>query len=117
MLPTVGQDDRPVVVSLSPHLVETQSSVSGTSSFWSSVAQCTNSLAFHDALRIVSKSPFCSIQNPSTGLPVLAIPSTTCLVHSGSIPITTTAATLGFAPVPMIVRKCTSRSSPNCSRP
>ena len=117
MLPTVGQLDRPVVVSLSPHLVETQSSVSPHSSFCCSVAQWTNSLAFQLAWRMVSKSPFCSIEKPSTGLPVLAMPSTITWVHSGSMPITTTAATFGLAPVPMMVRKCRSRSSPNCSRP
>ena len=38
---------------------------------------------------MVSKSPFCSMEKPVTGLPVLAMPSTITLVHSGSIPITT----------------------------
>ncbi len=117
MLPTVGQDPKPVVVSNSPHLVEIHRSLTGHGSFCSSVAQWTNSLAFQLALRIVSKSPFCSIEKPATGLPVSAMPSTITLVHSGSMPMTMQAATLGLAPVPIIVRKCRSRSSPNCSRP
>ena len=117
MLPTVGQEESPVVVSDSPHLVETQRSATGQGSLESSVAQWTNSLAFQLAWRMVSKSPFCSIENPATGLPVSAMPSTITWVHSGSIPITTQAATLGLAPVPIMVRKCRSRSSPNCSRP
>ncbi len=57
------------------------------------------------------------MENAATGLPVLAMPSTTRGVQFGSMPMTTTAATLAFAPVPIIVRKCSSRSSPNCSRP
>ena len=51
------------------------------------------------------------------GLPVAAIPSTTFCVQPSSIPITTTAATFGLQPVPIKVRKCNSRSAPNCSRP
>ena len=66
---------------------------------------------------MVFRSPFCSIDNPETGFPVSAMPSTTRWVHSGSIPITTTAATFALLPVPIKVRKCTSRSSPNCKRP
>ena len=57
-----------MVVSLSPHLVETHRSVSGQTSFCSSVAQWTYSLAFQLAWRIVSKSPFCSIENPEVHL-------------------------------------------------
>ena len=34
---------------------------------------------------------------PTTGLPVLAMPSTTRLVQPSSMPITTTAATFGFS--------------------
>ena len=34
--------------------------------------------------------------NPATGLPVVAMPSTTRLVHSSSMPMTTTAATFGL---------------------
>jgi hypothetical protein len=34
-----------------------------------------------------------------------AMPSAIRLVQPGSMPITTTAATLGLAPVPMMVRK------------
>ena len=45
MLPTVGQEARPVVVSLSPHLVETQSSAMSHSSRCSSDAICTYCLA------------------------------------------------------------------------
>ena len=66
---------------------------------------------------IVFRSPFCSIEKPATGLPVSAMPSTMRLVQPGSMPMTTQAATLGLAPVPIMVRKCRSRSSPNCSRP
>jgi hypothetical protein len=62
-------------------------------------------------------SPVPSILNPSTGFPVFAISSTTFFVHLGSIPITTTAATFGFFPVPIIVLKNNSKSSPNCKRP
>ena len=39
------------------------------------------------------------------------------VVQPGSIPMTMQAATFGLAPVPIMVRKCSSRSSPNCSRP
>jgi hypothetical protein len=35
MLPTVGHDDRPVVVSLSPHFVEIHKSLIGHFSRWS----------------------------------------------------------------------------------
>src|SRR5690606_23050826 len=87
MLPTVGQDDSPVVVSDSPHLVETHSSDRSHSTRCSSVAKWTNSLALREAAAIVAMSPFCSIENPATGLPVLAMPSTTTLVHSGSMPM------------------------------
>ncbi len=45
MAPTVGQDDRPVVVSDSPHLVEIHSSEMSTSSRCSSEAHCTIFLA------------------------------------------------------------------------
>src|SRR5262245_61012790 len=66
---------------------------------------------------MVPRSPVPSMPKPVTGLPVLAMPSTTRLVQPSSMPITTTAATLGFAPVPIRVRKCSSRSAPNCSLP
>ena len=55
--------------------------------------------------------------DPTTGLPVLAMPSTTFLVQLSSMPMTTTAATFGLQPVPISVRKCSSRSAPNCRRP
>ena len=112
-LPTVGFDASPEVVSDSPHLTEIQRSSKPHSSRWISLAQCMNSLAFQEALAMVSMSPLPSMENPSTGLPVAAMPSTTFCVHPGSIPITTTAATFGFFPVPMIVRKNSSRSAPN----
>ena len=117
MLPTVGLEPMPEVVSDSPHLVEIQRSEMSHSSRCCSVAQCTNSLALRDASAIVVISPFFSMANPATGLPVAAMPSTTFCVQMGSIPMTTHAATLGLDPVPIMVRKCRSRSSPNCSRP
>ena len=60
---------------------------------------------FFGAFIIVSMSPLLSIWKPSTGFPVSAIASTIFFVHLGSIPITITAATLGFLPVPIIVLK------------
>src|SRR6478672_10560783 len=45
MLPTVGQEARPVVVSLSPHLVETQRSAMPHCSRCNSDAHCTYCLA------------------------------------------------------------------------
>src|SRR3954470_20863886 len=45
------------------------------------------------------------------------MPSATFFAQPSSMQITTTAATFGFAPVPISVRKCRSRSAPNCSRP
>src|SRR6202012_6264636 len=101
MLPTVGHDAKPVVVSLSPHLAATQTSVSGQSSRVFSDAQCTNSLALREAAATVAMSPLPSMEKPATGLPVLAIPCTTFSVQPPSIPITMQAATLGFAPVPI----------------
>src|ERR1700741_780468 len=105
IFPTVGQEASPVVVSLSPHLAATQTSVSGHSSRTFSEAKCTNSLGLRDAAATVAMSPFPSIEKPATGLPVLAMPSTTFWVHRGSIPMTTHAATFGLEPVPIIVRK------------
>ena len=66
---------------------------------------------------IVSWSPWPSMPKPTTGLPVAAMPSTTFFVQPSSMPMTTTAATFGLQPVPIRVRKCSSRSAPNCSRP
>src|SRR6201992_3213519 len=77
MLPTVGQEASPVVVSLSPHFAATQTSVSGHSTRTSSEAHWTNSLALREAAATVAMSPLPSIQKPATGLPVAAIPSTT----------------------------------------
>src|SRR6185295_280317 len=117
MLPTVGQEASPVVVSLSPHLVDTHSSEISHSSRSSSEAHCKKSLALWEAMAMVAISPCPSIPKPTTGLPLLAMPSTTRPVQPSSMPITTTAATFGFEPVPIRVRKCKSRSAPNCSRP
>ena len=66
---------------------------------------------------MVSMSPCCSMEKHAVGLPVAAIPSAISRVQPGSIPITTQAATLALEPVPIMVRKCSSRSSPNCKRP
>ena len=63
------------------------------------------------------RSPRPSIEKAATGLPVAAMPSATRLVQFGSMPMTTAAATFGLDPVPISVRKCISRSGPNCSRP
>src|SRR3712207_4094842 len=95
MLPTVGQEARPVVVSDSPHFVETHRSEIGHSAGGSSEAYWTNAMALREAAAIVAISPFCSMAKPATGFPVSAMPSTTRPVHDGSIPITTTAATFG----------------------
>ena len=66
---------------------------------------------------IVSWSPWPSMPKPTTGLPVAAMPSTTFFVQPSSMPMTTTAATFGLQPAPISVRKCSSRSAPNWSRP
>ena len=116
-LPTVGLEARPDVVSDSPHFTEIQVSPKAHSSRLSSLAQWTYSLALREAAAMVLWSPFRSMAKPSTGLPVAAMPSTMRPVQAGSMPITTTAATLGLLPVPIRVRKNSSRSSPNCSRP
>src|SRR6516165_10691944 len=68
MLPTVGQEARPVVVSLSPHLVDTHRSPIGHGSRSSSEAQCRNSLALWEALATVAISPWPSMPKPATGL-------------------------------------------------
>ena len=91
-LPTVGFDARPLVVSDSPHLVETQISLKSHSSRRNSLAQCMYSLAFQLAISTVLISPWRSMLKPVTGLPVLAMPSTTWLVHCGSMPMTTTGS-------------------------
>src|SRR6185437_6454855 len=116
-LPTVGQEPSPEVVSLSPHLVETNRSSMEQRSRCFSVAHCTSSCALREAAAMVLMSPLVSMEKPATGFPVAAMPSTTRPVQPGSMPMTTPAATLGLQPVPISVRKCSSRSSPNCSRP
>src|SRR5215813_8177711 len=83
MLPTVGQEASPVVVSLSPHFAAIQTSVSGHSTRTFSEAKCTNSLALREAAATVAISPLPSIENPATGLPVAAIPATTFWVQPG----------------------------------
>ena len=80
-LPTVGLAPQPEVVSDSPHLVETHRSLSGHSSRRSSDAHCTYSLAAFEARMMVSWSPCSSMPKPATGLPVLAMPSTTFFVQ------------------------------------
>ena len=117
MLPTVGQEASPVVVSDSPHLAAIHSSSRSHSTRTCPEVWCTNSLALREAAAIVAMSPLPSIQKPATGLPVAAMPSTIFCVQCGSMPMTMQAATFGLAPVPIIVRKCSSRSSPNCRRP
>ncbi|MBG6082391.1 hypothetical protein IWX58_004078 [Rubrivivax gelatinosus] len=116
-LPTVGLAPQPLVVSLSPHLVLTQSSCSAQGSRCFSLAHCRYSRAARLAFRIVWWSPCSSMPKPVTGLPLAAMPSTTRRVQPSSMPMTTTAATFGLLPVPIRVRKCSSRSAPNCSRP
>ena len=116
-LPTVGQEARPEVVSDSPHLVETQSSSIQHSSRWISVASIRNCCARRLAISMTLRSPWPSMAKPATGLPLFAMPSTTRPVQPGSMPMTITAATFGFVPVPISVRKCSARSSPNCRRP
>src|SRR6202790_1778765 len=98
-LPTVGQEAKPEVVSLSPHFVEMKSSCIVHTSRCFSDAHFTKPCGLRDAAAMVPMSPVPSIEKPATGLPVLAMPSTTCFVHPGSIPMTTHAATLGFDPV------------------
>ncbi len=57
------------------------------------------------------------MENAATGLPVSAMPSAILFAQLGSMPMTTAAATFGLEPVPIMVLKCSSRSSPYCSRP
>src|SRR5215831_21290512 len=104
-LPTVGLDPQPDVVSDSPHLHDTHRSARSHSSRCFSLAHCRYPLAAFDARMMVSWSPCSSIPKPVTGFPVAAMPSTTLLVHPSSIPMTTTAATLGLLPAPINVRK------------
>ena len=94
-----------MVVSDSPHLVETHSSETSHSVFCSSVAQWTNSFALRETSMMVFRSPFCSIEKAATGLPVSAMPSAIFWVQPGSMPTTMQAATFGLEPVPIMVRK------------
>src|SRR3981081_1608050 len=61
ILPTVGQEARPVVVSLPPQFAAFHTSVRGHSTRPFSEAECTNSLALRDAAATVAISPFPSI--------------------------------------------------------
>jgi hypothetical protein len=45
------------------------------------------------------------------------MPSATFFAQVFSMQMITTAATFGFEPAPISVRKWSSRSAPNCSRP
>src|SRR5258708_1376236 len=65
-LPTVGQEPRPEVVSLSPHFVETKSSSMEQDSRCFSLAHWTNSRALREALAMVVMSPLPSIAKPAT---------------------------------------------------
>jgi len=94
-----------------------QMSPSSIGSRCSSEAFWTNPWATRAASRIVFRSPERSIEKPSTGLPDARMPSAKRSVQLGSMPITMTAAMLGLVAVPISVRKCSSRSSPNCKRP
>src|ERR1044071_1843021 len=57
-LPAVGHEARPDVVSLSPHLVETQSSSMRHGSRCSSEANWTYSCALYEAAAMVAMSPW-----------------------------------------------------------
>ena len=105
------------MVSDSPHLQLIVNWLTGNGSRRISDASCTNSFALRDAASIVFRSPARSMLNPATGLPVFAISCTMRSVHFGSMPMTTAAAQFGLRPCPARVRKVSSRSAPNCSRP
>ena len=85
-----------MVVSDSPSFVVRMISERSTGSRMSSLASWRNCLATRAARSTIVRSPKPSSHIPSTGLPVLAMPSTTRPVQFGSTPITTTAAMLGF---------------------
>ena len=88
------------------------------SSRCSSDAHCTNSLAVARGLgdgRRCRRGPRSRSRPPACRS--WRCPRRRAAVQPSSMPITTTAATLGLEPVPISVRKCRSRSSPNCSRP
>ena len=80
---------------------------------WASNSKYPLLSALRAAAQMVFRSPFFSMAKPATGLPVLAMPSTISFVHTGSMPMTTTAATFGFEPAPISVAKYSSRSAPN----
>ncbi len=74
--PTVGLEARPLVVSDSPHFVDTMISSHSTGTRGNSVAYWTNPWAARAASAIVCRSPVRSMLNARTGLPVSAICST-----------------------------------------
>ena len=112
-----GLAPRPLVVSDSPHLMLISSSPRSTGTRLSSLASCSSCAARRPAISRTRRSPWRSMENWATGLPVSAMPPAIRSVQLGSMPITMAAATLGFAPVPIMVWKKRSRSAPNCSRP
>ncbi len=116
MLPTVGQEERPVVVSLSPHFVEIQRSVIGLSH--AATRSPTGRTPWRH--RRPSRSPryrHALDAEATTGLPVLAMPSTTIFVHWSSMPITPPPRHSGSTPCRSACEKCRSRSAPNWRRP
>ena len=94
-----------MVVSDSPHLAAIHNSETLQGSRCSPDVMCTNSFACRDAAAMVLMSPCCSMEKLAVGLPVAAMPSAISRVQSGSMPMTTQAATFGFDPVPIMVRK------------
>ena len=84
----------------------------------SSLAYCTHlACAAFEARMIVSWSPCSSMPKPSPACRSRRCRRPRAWSSSSSMPITTTAATFGLLPAPISVRKCRSRSAPNCSRP
>ncbi len=94
----VGLEASPLVVSGSPHLVETQMSLPfhrHALQFRSVVDELFGLARGHFVM--VFKSPCRSMLKPATGLPVSAMPLTTCSVQVGSMPMTTSGY-VGVAP-------------------
>ena len=111
MLPTVGQEASPVVVSLSPHLAATHRSVSAHSSRTFSEARMHELLGLARGGgdgRDVAVALDREARHRLAGLGDAV--DDTVWVQPGSMPMTMQAATLGLAPVPIMVRKCSSRS-------
>jgi hypothetical protein len=116
-LPTVGLAPQPLVVSLSPHF-GADPELGDRAGLALLLARPLHVLA----RRLAGAAGWCRGRR---GLDAEAddrlaggwMPSTTFCVQPSSMPMTTTAATFGLQPVPIRVRKCSSRSAPNCSRP